>query len=111
MTSLALYSDVDTLKNTSGRGKDKRNNILTILDNIKLSRLEGVYFHHKDKSPETGQSIVERTKLRGQRAVEIVNKNHTISLELFGKYFGYSNPSNMYKLLNDTKTQKKIEPK
>ena len=111
MTSLALYSDVDTLKNTSGRGKDKRNNILTILDNIKLSRLEGVYFHHKDKSPETGQSIVERTKLRGQRAVETVNKNHTISLELFGKYFGYSNPSNMYKLLNDTKTQKEIEPK
>ena len=111
MTSLALYSDVDTLKNTSCRGKDKRNNILTILDNIKLSRLEGVYFHHKDKSPETGQSIVERTKLRGQRAVEIVNKNHTISLELFGKYFGYSNPSNMYKLLNDTKTQKEIEPK
>ena len=111
MTSLALYSDVDTLKNTSGRGKDKRNNILTILDNIKLSRLEGVYFHHKDKSPETGQRIVERTKLRGQRAVEIVNENHTISLELFGKYFGYSNPSNMYKLLNDTKTQKEIEPK
>ena len=98
-----IKPDVDKLKNTSGREKDKRNNILMILDNLKLSLFEGVCFHHKDKSPETEESIAERTKLKRQRVPEIVNENHTISLELFRKYFGYSNPSNMCKLLNDTK--------
>ena len=98
-----IKPDVDTLKNTSGREKDKRNNILMILDNLKQSLFEGVCFHHKDKSPETEESIAERTKLKRQRVPEIVNENHTISLELFRKYFGYSNPSNMCKLLNDTK--------
>ena len=98
-----IKPDVDKLKNTSGREKDKRNNILMILDNLKLSLFEGVCFHHKDKSPETEESIAERTKLKRQRVAEIVNENHTISLELFRKYFGYSNPSNMCKLLNDTK--------
>ena len=73
-----------------------------ILDNLKSSLFEGVCFHHKDKSPETEESIAERTKLKRQRVAEIVNENHTISLELFRKYFGYSNPSNMCKLLNDT---------
>ena len=74
-----------------------------ILDNIKASLFEGAYFHHKDKSSKTEESIAERTKLRRQRAVEIINKNHMISFELFKKYFGYSNPSNMYKFLNDKK--------
>ena len=74
-----------------------------ILDNIKASLFEGVYFHHKDKSLKTEESIAERTKLRRQRAVEIINKNHMISFELFKKYFGCSNPSNMYKFLNDKK--------
>ena len=84
-----------------------------ILDNIKASPFEGVYFHHKDKSPKTEESIAGRTKLRRQRAVEIINKNHMISFELFKRYFGYSNPSNMYKFLNGKKkkTQKEIEPK
>ena len=101
-----IKADVDTLKNTSGREKDKRNNILMILDNLKSSLFEGFYFHHQDKSPETEESIAERTKLKRLRVAEIVNENHTISLELFRKYFGYSNPSNMCRLLNDTKSQK-----
>ena len=58
----------------------------------------------KGKSELTPEeSIVERVKLRRQRSAEIAKKEKEISLELFGRYFGYSSPSVMYKALNETK--------
>ena len=58
----------------------------------------------KGKSePTPEESIVERVKLRRQRSAEIAKKEKEISLELFGRYFGYSSPSVMYKALNETK--------
>ena len=45
------------------------------------------------------KSIAERTKLSFD---EIAIKEKMISLELFNKYFGYSNPSDMYIALNET---------
>ena len=45
------------------------------------------------------KSIVERTKLSFD---EIAIKEKMISLELCNKYFGYSNPSDMYIALNET---------
>ena len=98
-----IKPDVDTLKNTLSRIKNKRDNILVILDNIKSSLFEGFYFHHKYKSLETEESIAERTKLRRQRSDEITKKEKKISSKLFGRYFGYSSPSDMYKALNETK--------
>ena len=92
--ALKLYKtlikpDIDTLKNASSRGKNRRNNILNILNNIESSLFEGLYFHYKYKSLETEESIAERTKLRRQRLDEIAQKEK-ISFELFERYFGYS---------------------
>ena len=61
--------------------KDKRNNILNILSNL--------------------ESILSKIwKKVSQR--ELAIKEKMISLELFNKYFGYSNPSDMYIALNET---------
>ena len=75
-----IKPDVDTLKNTLSRIKNKRDNILVILDNIKSSLFEGFYFHHKYKSLETEESIAERTKLRRQRSDEIIKKKRRQAL-------------------------------
>ena len=74
-----------------------------ILDNIKSSLFESFYFHHKYKSLETEESIAERTKLKRQRSDEVTKKEKKISSKLFGRYSGYSSPSDMYKALNETK--------
>ena len=58
----------------------------------------------KGKSePTPKESIAERVKLRRQRSAEIAKNEMKISFELFGRYFGYSSPSDMYKALNETK--------
>ena len=68
----------------------------------------GVFLHY-DNIPEseTDESIGERTKLRRQRFNEIAENEKTIDLELFRKYFGYLIPSNIYKVLSDTKITKR----
>ena len=98
--ALKLYNslikpNVDTLKKASSRGKNRRNNILDILNNIESSLFEGLYFHYKDKYLEAEESIAERTKFRRQRLDEIAKKEKKISLELFKRYFDYSSPSSM----------------
>ena len=65
---------VHTLKNESNKGKNRRKNILDILNNIESSLFEGLYFHYKDKSLETKESIAERTNWRRQRLDEIAKK-------------------------------------
>ena len=80
-----IKPDVDMLKLSIG--KNRRNNILAILDNIKSSLFDNVYLHYQDKSSETEESIAERTKLRRQRSDEIAKNEKNISLELFKRYF------------------------
>ena len=99
------------LEKPKGSGKDKRNNILTILNNIETSIFDDVYFHYSDKStepkPESEESIAKRIQLRKQlrklRLNETTKKEKKINSELFERYFGYSNPSYMYEALNKTK--------
>ena len=98
-----IKPDVHTLNNALSRGRNRRNNILAILDNIKSSIFDNVYFHYQDKSSETEESIAQRTKLRRQRSDEIAKKEKKVSLDLFKRYFDYLNPSSMYKALNETK--------
>ena len=69
-----IEPNIDTLTNALTKGKNKRNNTLAILDNIKSSLFEGIYVYHKDKLLETEESIAERTKLRRQRSDEIAKK-------------------------------------
>ena len=107
--ALKLYNSlikpyIDALKQTEGKGKNKRNNILNILNNIESSFFEGLSFHYKDKSLETEENIAEKTKLRRRRLDEIAKKEKKVSLELFKTYFDYSSLSNMYKALNETKS-------
>ena len=40
---------IDKLKNAKGKGKDKRSNILNILENIESSIVDGYYYHYFDK--------------------------------------------------------------
>ena len=76
--ALKLYNnlirpDVDALKQAKCKGKNKRNNILNILNNIESSLFEGAYYHYKDVSKKTEyeRSIAEGAKLRTQRLDEV----------------------------------------
>ena len=69
------------LVKAKGRGKDKRNNILNILDNIKSIIFEGRYFHYdSSKSKTTEKSISERRKLRRQRLDMVKEKEKNIKM-------------------------------
>ena len=100
-----IKPDVDASEKSKNRGKGKRNNILTILNNTETNVFDGVYFHYSDKpsEPESEEIIATRIKLRRQRLNEITEKEKKISSELFERHFGYSNRSYMYKALNETK--------
>ena len=76
-----MKPDFDALKNASNTCKNKRKNILNVLDNIELSVFDGTYFHQRNQSLESEESIAERTKLRRQRFDEIVIKENMISYE------------------------------
>ena len=63
-----LYSDliapdITSLEKSRGKGKDRRNNILSVLKNLE-SVFNGVYLHYSDKPSESEESIEDRTKLR-----------------------------------------------
>ena len=45
---------MDALKQVKSKGRNKRENILNILNNIELSLFEGVYYHYKNVSKKTG---------------------------------------------------------
>ena len=100
-----IKPNVDKLEKSKCSGKDKRNNILTILNNIEASIFDGVYLRYSDtpSEPESEESIEKRIQLRKQRPNEVTKKGKKITFELFERYFNYSNPSYMYKALNKTK--------
>ena len=80
---------VDKLTSAKGRGKDKRDNILSILENIELSIFDGYYYHCFDnlKPKTTEKSIAERAKLRRRRLNMDEGKEKNINNELFSYYF------------------------
>ena len=89
-----------------GKGKNKRNNILNFLENLK-SVFNGNYFHYKDEpskseSKSKSEDIAEETKLNRQRFDEIANKEEKIDPESLREYFKYSSQSDMYKNLRET---------
>ena len=110
-----IKGDIAALTKAKSRGKDKRENILRIPQNLELV-FTGVYLHY-DSTPksesesEFEESIAKRNKLRRQRFDEIAKNEKEINLKLFRKYFGYLNPSNMYKALNETKSLEKNKAK
>ena len=73
-----IKPDVDKLEKSKGKGKDKRNNILTILDNIETSVFDGVYFHYSGKpsepDPKSEESIAKRIQLRKQLRKQRLNE-------------------------------------
>ena len=102
--ALKLYSDfvtpdINALEKSKSKGKDRRNNILSVFKNLE-SVFSGVYLNYSDNSSESEESIAERTKLRRQRSDEIAKKENMIDLELFREHFEYSSPSDMYNNLN-----------
>ena len=85
--ALELYSDfiipeIAALEKSKGKSKDKRNNILNVLN-------------YPDKPSESEESIAERTKLKKQRPDEIPKKENLIDSKLFREYFEYLSPSDV----------------
>ena len=80
---------VDKLTSAKGRGKDKRDNILNILENIELSIFDGYYYHCFDnlKPKTTEKSIAERAKLRRRRLNMDEGKEKNLNNELFSYCF------------------------
>ena len=74
---ILIEPKVDKLKNAKGKGKDKRSNILNILENIESSIFDSYYYHYFDKPKITEESIAERTKLRRERLDMVKEKEET----------------------------------
>ena len=87
-----IKPDRNMSMNAKARGKNKRNNILSVLSNIESSIFDGVYLNYFHKQSESEESIAERTKLRRQRFNEIAKKEKMIDTKLFREYFEYSSP-------------------
>ena len=110
--ALKLYSDsitpeITELENAKGKSKNKRNNILNVLENFE-SVFNGNYFNYKDK-PSKSESKSELEDIaKRQKFDEIANKEKKINPKSFKKYFDYSSPSDMYKNLSETIDQKKM---
>ena len=101
-----ITPDITKLKNAKGKGKNKRNNILNVLEKLE-SVFNGNYFHYKDESSKSeskseSEDTAEITKLKRQRFYEIANKEKKIDPESLREYFEYSSPSDMYKNLIET---------
>ena len=98
-----IKAKVDKLKNSKGKGKDKRINILNNLENIASSIFDGVYLHYFDKPKITEESIAKRTKLSRQRLDIFKEKEKNIHNKLFNYYsnYNYLSPSNMLSILSN----------
>ena len=80
-----IKPDVDTLRKSTSKGKNKRGAISNVLNNTESGAFDGVYLNYSNKSSETEESATERTKLRRQRFDKIAKKEKMISSELFLK--------------------------
>ena len=60
-----IKPDIDALIKSTSKGKNKRENILNVLNNLEPVVFDGVYFHYYDKPElESEKNIAERTQLR-----------------------------------------------
>ena len=102
-----IKRDIDAIEKGKGKGRDKRENILNVLRNLK-SVFTGICVHYnnapKSESELKPEKIIsERTELKRQRSDEIAKRGKVIDRKLLRRYFEYSSPSDMYKVLNETK--------
>ena len=62
-----IIPDINKLKNTKSKGKERRKNILNVLENLK-SVFNGGYLNYENKPSESElkseESIAERTKIK-----------------------------------------------
>ena len=56
-----IKPDVNVLSKTKSRNENKRENVLTVLNNIKPVVSEGLYFHYKNKSSKSEECIAKET--------------------------------------------------
>ena len=85
-----IKPDIDALMKLTSRGKDRRENILEILNKLESTVFDGVYIHYDKVSElETEESIAERNQLRRKKLNEIAENEERISLKLIRMYFGY----------------------
>ena len=99
-----IIPEITVLKKAKGKNKNKRHNILNILENAGAI-FTGSYINYKDVPKETmfEGRIAERIESRKERLDEIKRKEHNINNKLFKEYFtDYQSPSNMYKKLSET---------
>ena len=96
-----INPNIHALEKSKSKGKDRRNNILNVLNNIE-SVFTGVYLNFSDEPSGSEGSIAETTKLRRQRSDEISKKEKMIDPKLLREYFEYLSPSDTYKNLNKT---------
>ena len=69
-----IKKDIAELEERKGKGKDKGENILRILENLE-SVFTGAYFHYDnafkpESEPKFEESVAERTKLKRQESAE-----------------------------------------
>ena len=103
-----IKEDISALEKAKHRGKNKKSNILEVLQNLE-SVFTGINLHYGNapKSESEPEKIfAERTKLRKQRSDEITKREKMKHHELFRRHFEYLSPSNMYEALNETKNLK-----
>ena len=93
-----IQKDIDALTREKSNNI-KKHNILNILNNVGAV-FGSIYFHHKDVPKETmfERTIVERSKLRRGKIIEIEREEKYINNELVKECFtNYQSPSDMYK--------------
>ena len=98
-----IQKDIDALTREKSNNI-KNHNILNILNNVGAV-FGSIYFHHKDVPKETmfERTIVERSKLRKGKIIEIEREEKCINNELVKEYFTiYQSPSDMCKKLGET---------
>ena len=99
-----IIPEITLLKKAKGKNKNKRHNILNILENAGAI-FTGSYINYKDVPKETmfEGRIAERIESRKERLDESKRKEHNINNKLFKEYFtDYQSPSNRYKKLIET---------
>ena len=105
--TIKLYSDliipdIAVLEESKGKAKDKRNNILNVLENLKpaFTDLTGQFFIMTMCLNQNQKKALR--KEQNWEGKKIVEKDKMIDPKLFRKYFEYLSRSDMYKNLNKT---------
>ena len=78
-----IIPGINKLKNTKSKGKEKRKNILNVLENLK-SVFHGGYLNYENKPSESElkseEITAERTKLRRLISTEQLNEHQILQI-------------------------------